>query len=86
LAYGNKDSALKVFDLKSGREIHKFQNEVGGKTGLYSLNVMCPDIPFRVLLTSDNKFVIALFNDSIGVFSLEEKKQIYRIKGSGIIG
>jgi len=47
---------------------------------------MCPDIPIRLLLTSDNKFVIALFTKSIGVFSLEEKKQIHKIKGTSIIG
>ena len=51
---------------------------------------MYADIANHVLLTSDNNFVIALFknkyhDDSIGVFSLEERKQIHKIRGTSII-
>jgi len=40
----------------------------------------------RVLFTSDNKYAIVLYTYSIGVFSLEEKKQIYKIETNRLEG
>ena len=81
LIYTNKASAVKVLNLENGTQIHQFENEDRRNLKLFIRR----DIPVRVLLTSDNKFAIVLFTDSIGVFSLEEKKQIHKIQGTGII-
>ena len=80
LVSGSKDKSIKIFNFAQRKELFHFQNAHDGSLWGLWFNPNPGEIR-SVAITWDNKYIVSgSFDNSIKIFDIENKKEVYHFK------
>ncbi len=83
LISGSRDRSLKIFDFDTKQQVHHLEKANEGKSIHIEVSAHCLDSISSLVVTSDNRFLIfGSFNNSIKVFDLATKQQVYHVENA----